>query len=204
MTKINVFDTHQEAVPTIVQYEERAKAVIQQVKELARKEYYASGDKDPEKKSLTLDEFSQIRKDYRKIRTNVGGDLEFPCLISLGASNDTYNFSYAGYNIGDSYFTQIYQEYSTIEKLVEGIHQYLDKENNHNGAKAIPSFYTVLKESEEEMDFNQIKSEMPEDCEDIPPELKDAIDSMSIMPTIQITSRGLNLEERTEFEILYE
>lgn len=227
MEKIIVFDTSEQAEPTLNRYladnekiRERMQAIGKEKEKKYRKE---SGFEEKIRELLKNpvsshhhpieplhpSEYGLPLKERKKLWADVGKGLEMVCAINLSSYNGTYNFNYEiTKNIGAVGPEDF--NYATLGNMVACIRECLAEESViYHGAAIKPIFYTTNEEVRmKEEDVEVIRKNLEEkaiDDADFPSELKSQMlkGLKDIVDCANIPTRGLNEEERAEFERLY-
>ncbi|MBI4141959.1 hypothetical protein HY484_03485 [Candidatus Woesearchaeota archaeon] len=196
---ITVFDRDEDTNEILAEYLEQNNKIrmligengIQKEKEYRKKTGYDERLREQQKGMLYPPEpsmFALPREEEQKIWTDVGKGLELICAINLEKFDNEYVFS-AGIvrpDIPEYDSDDDNGEYSTIKELVDGIKKHLAQlPVSYCGATIKPFFYTVT----EEVSLDDA--------------LKVLIKKLGVpIPSDDIKMRGLNEQERTEFEQL--
>lgn len=225
MQRITVFDTYEQAKPTLEKYlasNEIIRIKISDMRKEKLRKYRKDIGYDEKIKKLLEKPSSSIhrpliplhpssypppKKDKEKILADVGKGLELIYSFDLYFNNGSYFF--ADDLIADLHFRAL-TPYATISNLAEGIKKSLEDEcTNYNGATLKPFVYTVIehpKISKEQFEvfknnfldaFVEWAMELADDREQ---KERIYLRSNSLdMPA----PRALNEEERAEFENLF-
>ncbi|MDP3640234.1 MAG: hypothetical protein Q8R53_03465 [Nanoarchaeota archaeon] len=226
MAGITVFETYEQAIPTLDTLLKDNTDVrmrigkIGKMKEIEYRQQTGYDDRlreqqksDPDHFDLSL--FALPEDERQKVRADVGKGFELTCAVGLSAYNGTYRFS--ADVIKPDWPIPKEDHYTTIKELVAGVKRYLPQEDTHYGATLTPFVYTVAKELtfgdeekqslQENINHLEILDEEGLKISALMDEFGDRDELLgmcsAMLASADIPVRGLNAEERAEFERLF-
>ncbi len=225
MAGITVFDTYEQADPTLAKLSEDNEKALERLSEIGEekeREYRQQTGYDDRLREQQKGDISPINPsiialpedEYQRVWADAGKGLEFICAVSLSAYGATYSFSGDGMS---QYPTD--NDYTTIKELVDSVKGYLAQLNTaYYGATIEPFVYTIaeeitlgdegkqgLQESRRQLDGFGAEELTDLEEEDLTPEDKKAMGDFisAMLASADVPVRGLNAEERAEFERLF-